>query len=337
MTTTYLPVITLGAKRRYQPWDKDCLVHCNSILVSPFVTGWHAKRIDFCNDLIIYADSGGFRALTHHEKISALKVLRWQERIANKAFTLDEPPHRFPDYTQKQFQQCMKKSNQNADLMYKLKVNDDMELWGVIQGKNFDECKAWYIDLIKDHQYDGYCLVLSVHKSMTDLPWIEQLEFAKTINKRIHFLGSNNRLLVLVLARLSRLTGIDYTYDSSTFSIGGRYGKYIHPKTWQHVSFSKDERDRDKIESLPCNCPICSNHSPRDLFHRTELINLHNLYVITQFNETVNKLSDEQFFSLLKNLVKNDLHMKQIIQLLGFSNKINNWENYYDYMEVTRD
>ena len=333
MTTYYLPVISKGGDEQYHFWNKHCLVKYHHLLVSPFTTGEDKRRRDFDEreDLTIYADSGGYQILTRHEKISALDVLRWQELIADIGFTLDVPPHYFSkDYTTEQFLMCMKQSNKNADLMHKFKVNDDMQLWGVIQGRTFDECNMWYAGLTKNNEYDGYCIALSIHKSTTNLPWIEQLEFAKTIKKRIHFLGYSDRLLALLLARLSKITGFDYSYDSSSFSIGGRYGKYIHPNTWKHISFSKDERKRDKVEFLPCSCPVCNSHSQRDLVRNSELINLHNLFVISTFNETVNKLSDEQFFYYLNELVRNETHRMQIIKLLEISNKNNYMENYYD-------
>lgn len=335
MTTYYLPVVSTAGNWKYQFWRKTCLIHYSHLLVSPFTTGWNKRRRDLDENkkLTIYADSGGYQILTRHEKISALNVLRWQENIADIGITLDDPPHCFSNFTPKQFKECMKISNQNADLMYRLKVNNNMQLWGVIQGRTYDELNDWYDDLIKDHEYDGYSIALSIHNSTTGLPWIEQLQFAKTLKKRIHFLGCNERLLVLVLNRLSHLTGYDYTYDSSTFSIGGRYGKYIHPHTWKHISFSKDERKRDKIESLPCSCPICCICSPRDLSRNPELINLHNLHLILSYCETVNKLSDEQFFYHLRNLVKNEVQIKQIIDLLEISKNYNNMENYFDYKE----
>ena len=92
----------------------------------------------------------------------------------------------------------MYQSNKNANLMRRFKVNDDMQLWAVVQGRNFDECKLWYDDLTKDHPYDGYCISLSIHKSGTEIPWIEQLQFAKTVPKRIHFLGFSTGLPFLL-------------------------------------------------------------------------------------------------------------------------------------------
>ncbi|HUU86806.1 MAG TPA: hypothetical protein VMX17_03540 [Candidatus Glassbacteria bacterium] len=331
MTTHYLPVVSNGFKMEYQFWKKECPVYCNNLLVSPFTTGWDKRRRDFSKSegLTIYADSGGYQILTRHEKINALDVLRWQELIADIGFTLDIPPHYFSkDYNTEQFQRCMYQSNKSANLMYKFKVNDDMQLWGVIQGRTYGELEIWYKDLTRDHEYDGYCIVLSGNKSFND--FIEQMKFATTIKKRIHFLGNSDRLVALLLAKLSHLTGFDYTYDSSTFSIGERYGKYIDPITGKHIFLSKDEHKRDKIESLPCDCPICSKRSLRDLTRNPGLINLHNLFVINKFNETIDKLSDEQFISLLKNLVKNELHMKQIIELLEISKSNKNMVNYYE-------
>ena len=105
---------------------------------------------------------------------------------------------------------------------------------------------------------------------------------------------------------------IDYTFDSSTPNIGARYGKYIHPETNIHLHITQDQT----IENLPCSCPICKNHTIGDLRRETQLINLHNLFVKISFCELANSLTDEQFYSYLDNLVRNESHKSQIKQLL---------------------
>ena len=305
----YLPVVSYGTSDEFRFWTKKCPIFYNNLLVSPFTTGWDKKRKHFGKECRIYADSGGFQAVTMNKKLASLDVLRWQERIANIAFTLDIPPHHFSkDYTKQEFQKCLYQSNKNADLMWRFKVNDDMQLWGVIQGRNFDECKLWYEDLTKEHEYDGYCISLSVHKSGTEILWIKQLRFAKTVPKRFHFLGFSNQLFMLVLAQLAKKMNISYTFDSSTPNIGGRYGKYINPETGVHL--------HKTIVSLPCDCPVCKNNTVDDLRRETQLINLHNLFVKINSCKFANSLTDEQFYSYLNKLVNNKKYRSQIMELL---------------------
>lgn len=310
---TYLPVVSYGTADEFRYWTKKCLIFYNNLLVSPFTTGRDKKRKHFGKGCTIYADSGGYQAITMNKKLGARNVLRWQERISNVSFTLDIPPHYFgKDYTKQEFQKCMYQSNKNANLMMRCKVNDDMQLWGVIQGRTYDECKIWYKDLTKDYNFDGYSISLSIHKSGAEIPWIEQLRFAKTVPKRFHFLGFSDQLFTLVLAQLAKKTNLCYTFDSSTPNIGGRYGKYIHPETGVHLHITQDHT----IKNLPCSCPVCKNHTLDDLRRETQLINLHNLFVKIKFCELANSLTDEQFYSYLDKIVGNKTHKSQIIELL---------------------
>jgi len=248
------------------------------------------------------------------KQFRALDVLHWQENIAHYAFTVDVPPHTFGDnFSHNQFLKCMKKSNENADIMYRFKTNDDMQLFGVIQGRTVEELKLWYDDLTKDHEYDGYCISLSIHKSGVFLPWLDQLRFAKIIKKQIHFLGSSSPIFSLVLARFSKLMKTTYTYDTSSSTIGVRYAKYIIPETFEQITFSKNERP---LEKLPCVCPICSQYSVTNLRYNLPLVMLHNLYVHIDFCKKSNLPTDEEFLIMLDRRVNNKIHKAQILDLL---------------------
>ena len=197
----------------------------------------------------------------------------------------------------------MGKSNKNAELMWHFKQNDKMKLWGVIQGKNFEECKRWHEDLTKDHEYDGYSIALSINAGAKDkIPWIQQLMFAKTIPKRFHFLGWSEPLFVIVLTKLAKVMDIAYTFDSSTANIGARFGKYIDPNSFHHIWLSKKRQNRSTISKLPCNCPVCSKHTVEDMCWIPELINLHNLFVKFNFCNSINtKVDDDEQFKKLVN------------------------------------
>jgi len=304
---TYLPVIKMERDDRFKFWTGNSYYFYGNMLVTPFVTGMNTRRNAFgknADKSKIFADSGGYQITTMNKKIEPFAVLRWQEKIADVAFTLDVPPHyggqeNYDDWIRK----CRLKSNENADVMWRFKQNDDMQLWGVVQGRDFDECKDWYEDLTKEHQYDGYSIALSINAGAKDkTPWIKQLMFAKTIPKRFHFLGWSEPLFVIVLAKLAKVMNLDYTYDTSTANIGARFGKYIDPNSFHHIWLSKKRRNRSTISKLPCDCPVCSKHNVEDLCWIPELINLHNLYVKFNFCNSVNtKVGDDDKFKELVN------------------------------------
>ena len=331
MSAIYFPVTKFEKYKEHRYWEHDNpYIAYDKILVSPFTTGWEFKDKDFKNPkLTIYADSGGFQIAIKKQKGELLKVdlisvLRWQERIAKIAFTLDIPPHSYgKDYTHNQFLKCMRKSNFNARIMVKKKLNDDMQLWAVIQGKNYKECELWYNDLENREQYDGYCIALSVHKSNLTVPWVEQLDFARTISKRFHFLGSSDKIFTLVLAKFSRIMKLDYSYDTSSSNIGERLGKYIGPISFEQIPFSQEKKP---LDSLSCSCPICSKYTIAKLRVRSysPFINMHNLIVYLDYNKYANRVAenDEYFLVVLDNLLanrfkgKSDFYKNRILALL---------------------
>jgi len=320
MSSTYLPVTKYEKYKSHRYWLNDNPYFTyNKILVSPFTTGLNRLRMDFKN-ATIYADSGGYQIATKRLRISAMHILHLQENIADVGFTVDVPPHAFEDYTNAQFMECMQKSNDNAELMLRFKENDDMQLWGVIQGSTFVELETWYYDLIKNYEFVGYCISLSNPKSDMIMPWFRPLEFAKTIKKPMHFLGSSNRLFALALARFSRIMKINYTYDTSSSTVGVRWAKYMIPETYAQISFSSTERPIDK---LPCDCPICTRYSVIDLRYNLPLVMLHNLYVQTNFCRFANIVAedDELFKFVLQKIVMQSRYQNyidNIVDLLGY-------------------
>ncbi len=308
---TYLPVTKMERDDRFKFWTDKSYYFYGNMLVTPFVTGMNTRRNDFgknADKLKIFADSGGYQIITMNKKIEPFAVLRWQEKIANVGFTLDVPPHSIcRDYSKEQFQKCMVKSNENAEIMWQYKQNNEMQLWGVIQGKNVAECKKWYMDLTKNYDFDGYCIAFSINTD-AQAPWIQQLMFAKTVPKRFHFLGGSEPLLVVTLAKLAQVQNIDYTFDTSSANVGARFGKYIDPNSFHHIWLSKKRKNRSKITKLPCNCPVCSKHTVNEIRWVPELINLHNLYVKVNFCNSVNATveDDDKFKNLVNKYIQSN-------------------------------
>ena len=103
----YLPVVNRGIQEKYKFWTGKSYFYYPNMLVSPYVTGLDVTREDFgknASKLNIYADSGGFQIVTMNKRVDPFEILRWQEKIANVAFTVDFPPHTISkNYSSKDF------------------------------------------------------------------------------------------------------------------------------------------------------------------------------------------------------------------------------------------
>ena len=367
--TTYMPV-TITFRRedwRYAMhwYKKDFNEHTEKqhcffypfVFVSPFVTGMETTREkDFPQATHVIADSGGFQ-LGVHRKVNAstLDVLRWQESIADIAFTVDVPAYSYENepgtkirhYTQEYFERCMKESNENAWKMLEAQENQKMELWGIVQGGNYKDQMKWYKNLTKEHTFKGYAFPMAgTYTPKWEEDWISQLQFAKEVGTNFHFLGRCEPLLVIVFAKLAQVTGKSYTYDTASAATGLMLGKYHEPYFMSSLSFSKKKPESTakfkKDGPPPCDCPVCQKHTVEEMINGYYTLYLHNVYVRKRFNDYINVMvqDDDVFNELLNKFMrlqpsyrKKDNIMKDRINNLIFEEELkkNNIDNYLEW------
>jgi len=334
VVSRYLPVIEDYAKRPgYEGnlhWDRrNPYFYYPYIFVSPFVVGFKVTRKDFQkpeyrnDDLTIYADSGGFQIAVKHQKASVLDILRWQEGLADIAFTVDvpaysyrDPSEKFKGYPRQYFERCLAKSVENAELMMSAKENEKMQLWAVLQGRNITETMEWYKAITKNYEFDGYCVAITAAVNNTEAKedWISQLAITRYLDTNIHFLGRCEPLIALVLAKLSSVTGKTYTYDSSTSAGSFRWGKYLDPYFQSAWSLSKYEEKRIKVNMLPCNCPVCRKHTIEELADTKKgyLLYMHNVYVKVVFDKFANAIAtDDDLFKRVLRKIVNSMNLSR--------------------------
>lgn len=325
------------------------------VFVSPFVTGMKTTREkDFPQAEHIVADSGGYQIGVHRKgvKVSALDVLRWQEKIADVAFTLDIPVHSYESevtdykyYTNEYFERCMIQSNNNAWKMLEAQENQKMELWGVVQGGNYQDLSKWYKALTKEHTFKGYTFPMAgsfAPKKKED--FFGQLKFAKEVDTNFHFLGRCEPLLVILLAKLSQITGHYYTYDTSTAATGLMLGKYHDPMFLSSLSFSKKIPEArvkfDMDGPPPCDCPVCSKHTVKEMIDGYYTLLLHNVYVRKKFNDFIYVMVQDddifrevvnKYLNLQPRYQKNKKILKEKVNELiyGEERKSGNVDEYY--------
>jgi hypothetical protein len=357
--TAYLPVsITFSrADWRFKMhWYKDNpYYYYSKLFVSPFVTGMDCTREkDFPEATYVVADSGGYQIGVHRKgiNVSVLDVLRWQEKIADVAFTVDIPAYSYETevegyryYTQEYFERCMIESNKNAWKMLEAQENPKMQLWGVVQGGNYNDLKKWYDALTKEHTFKGYTLPMaSTFTPKENEDFFGQLQFAKEVDTNFHFLGRCEPLLVVILAKMSQQTGHYYTYDTATAATGLMLGKYHDPMFLSSLSFSKKKPETqvkfDMNGPPPCDCPVCSKHTVAEMIDGYYTLLLHNVYVRKRFNDYVNVMvQDDQIFNEIINKFlnlqpryqKQKKELKDKINRLIFDEKIRTGgiDNYF--------
>jgi len=281
MKVHYTPVVK--SNLTVQWWNRyNDYFYYPYLMVTPSAIGFTKNRKDMNipSDTLVIADSGGFQVnKSVKNEISSMDVIEWQENIADVAMVLDYPPFVSPDKFYKEpdydyFRKCLDITKKSIETTYSVYNSNKVKLYGIVHGWNYKMFKEWY-DEMSHFDFDGYAISPPVKNIDTDM-LISIMKMMKELDTDIHILGVTSPLLILALSRLNKDREYNITCDSSSIYAGRRWGWYFMPN-FRNLSFSKT-REPDNIDFLPCDCPICSNHTYEEMMEKGELIDAHNLY-----------------------------------------------------------
>lgn len=233
------------------------------------------------DESVIFGDSGGLQAVTLGAGKPDIKELtRWQENNCSIGFGFDELPFKTDvrkltgwEFDAENFTSYADRSKENLDIALSTRTNPHFKLYGIVQGRNFDEYAVWH-NIIKSANVDGYCV-----KSPSNNPVnvAESCLFAyHYLNDRpLHLLGMSNLSKTLIIYYFSRHFKNKITFDSSTYNQGLQFRTYVHPTSPSlKIRYVKDGSDLDndaawiteKIYDLSfCGCKACASITSTDV------------------------------------------------------------------------
>ena len=215
---------------------------------------------------VAFVDSGGFIYRKYKLTIRPDKILEIQEKIgADIASTLDYPIEckAITENTN------ITKTISNAKLAASLKKDERMLLFASVNGYDPAVLRNAIRHLQKQSRFDGFAIGslmprFSNYRLLVDLIFAAKLEAKET---PIHVYGLGGPLVTPLLIYL----GVD-SFDSSFFIKASAKRNYAVPG-YGRVSF----HDLKKLDSLPCQCPVCQKHSIEELRKSRKLLTFHNL------------------------------------------------------------
>ncbi len=122
----------------------------------------------------LIADSGGYQIAQSSKRLNAsrdrLTILRWMERYANYAMTLDVPtgPVLKRGYAYASTQDCLNETLDHLAFFRDKRQSSDLKLLNVLQGNNPDEADAWY-DAVKPFEFEGWAFAGLMRHNMYEL------------------------------------------------------------------------------------------------------------------------------------------------------------------------
>lgn len=180
---------------------------------------------------ILQADSGGYQIASGRLKIEGdkdrLKILRWQERVADIAMTLDVPTgpvRRTSNYFYSSVADCLAATLEHLRF-YQKNRKADIVFLNVVQGNTPGECDRWYHAVKSAFTGEGYAFAGPLRHNMFELcrrlfEMLDDGQLAK-INW-IHALGTSQLEVGVLLTALQNTLNkhinpnLRISYDTSS-------------------------------------------------------------------------------------------------------------------------
>lgn len=192
----------------------------------------------------LIADSGGWQIAADKGRIDPYKergnILRWMERHADYAMTLDVPtgPVGKRSYRYTSFRDCLDHTLDHLAFFQRERKSHHLKLLNVLQGNNRADADTWY-GAVKSYRFEGYAFAGPLRRDMYEVcrRIIRMADEGQLQDKVwIHFLGTADLETAVLLTALQRAIHTNITeklrisFDTSTpFSMLARCSAYTLP------------------------------------------------------------------------------------------------------------
>ena len=219
----------------------------------------------------IMTDSGSFQLSIYGSvEVTNEEILGFQQKIGSDILVpLDIPTP--PDVS------CRRAEEELSITARRLKVARDLIkgeqlLAGPVQGSNYPKLREKAASQLKNLNFDLYPLGAVV-------PLMETYRYAELVDviaackkglsptAPVHLFGAGHPMMLALAVAL----GCDL-FDSAAYALYAKDNRYITPTGTYHLN---------KLDYLPCSCPICSKYTAEELKtaeNKEELLGKHNLY-----------------------------------------------------------
>ncbi len=245
----------------------------------------------------VMTDSGGYQVLIYGDvEIDNKTIVEFEKKIGvDIGVILDIPTgsHMTRESARKALEETYRRA---AEALPWIQGTDT--LWVLpIQG-------APYPDLLVYSSIRAWRYPYHIHALGSPTVLLEQYRYAEIIEmvalarlhlppwKPLHVFGVGHPMIIPFLVAL----GADL-FDSASYILYARDGRYLT---------STGTKRLDELDYFPCNCPVCSRYTPRDLMEmprhiREKLLAIHNLYTISlEIKKTKQAIREGRLYELLE-------------------------------------
>ncbi len=227
------------------------------------------ELLDF--DGPIMTDSGSFQLSVYGSvEVTNEEILSFQQKIGSDIIVpLDIPTP--PDVHFRRAEEEMAITAERLEAARKF-IQGAQLLAGPVQGSTYPELREKAASHLKDLNFEVYPLgaVVPLMESYRYAELVDVIAAAKkglSPASPVHLFGAGHPMMFALAVSL----GCDL-FDSAAYALYAKDGRYITASGTYHV---------EKLNYLPCVCPICSKYTAEELKtakNKEELLGRHNLY-----------------------------------------------------------
>lgn len=347
-TPAFMPVInpvhqSLSPRRMYNEFGCEIIITNSYIAKKNFGENQDLeihRLLDYPG--VIATDSGAYQLLVYGDvEVTQEEIIEFQKRIGSDiAVILDIPtgwdvPRGRVEYT---VEETLNRAREAIP-----QIEDDEILWvGPIQGGR-------HLDLVAHSAKKIGELPYQIHALGSPTEVMERYNFSLLVDmimaaknnippsRPLHLFGAGHPMMLPLAVAL----GCDL-FDSAAYALYAKDDRYLTPRGTLRL---------EDIRYLPCDCPICRNHSTKDVKNspsevRTRMLAEHNLHVtMGEIDRIKQSIVDGTLWDLVETRAKSHPSMTSALKRLsdysqdleegspGFKGK---GVFYYDYHSLHR-
>ncbi|MGC9121528.1 MAG: tRNA guanosine(15) transglycosylase TgtA [Thermogladius sp.] len=261
----------------------------------------------------IMTDSGGYQVLVYGDvEVDNPTIVSYQKGIGSDiAVILDVPTGTKMTWSEayNAVEETWRRALQALPL-----IMDSDQLWALpIQGSPYPDLlkksavRAWRTPY-HIFAFGSPTVLLEKYDYSPLLEYVGLVKRVLPPGKPIHVFGVGHPMIIPFLVAL----GADL-FDSASYILYAREGRYMLPGGTKRV---------EELTYLPCNCPVCSRYTPKDLLElpseeRTRLIALHNLYTLKKELNTVKEsIREGRLWELLEERSKTHPSLRRAFEVV---------------------
>jgi len=219
----------------------------------------------------IMTDSGSFQLSVYGSvEVTNEEILGFQQKIGSDIIVpLDIPTP--PDVHYRRAEEELAVTAERLEAARKF-IQGEQLLAGPVQGSTYPELREKAASHLRDLNFDVYPLgaVVPLMESYRYAELVDVIAAAKkglSPTSPVHLFGAGHPMMFALAVAL----GCDL-FDSAAYALYAKDGRYITVNGTYHI---------EKLNYLPCPCPICSKYTADELKkakNKEELLARHNLY-----------------------------------------------------------